>query len=437
MLDYYVEKYKIMKLNGYFQTISKPHFEKYTSESILKSLSNINNLVFEITRNCNLSCVYCINGSLYSSQIPTKEKSLTFNDLKATIDYLSPLWNSNYNKSPFHAVSIGFYGGEPLLKYSLIKEFVEYCKSLNLKRSFNFSMTTNAILLKEYIDFFVENNFNITISLDGDEIGHSYRIFRDGKNSFKSVYDTLKYIMGKYPNFWKTNISFNSVLHNRNSVNSIHEFIYNEFNKIPAIHSLNNSGVRYEMLSIFNKMYRSYDYSDRSKSSNLMQKRFTSDSRILNLCKFLLRYSRDQYFDYESLLYSSNVEINSSTGTCFPFSRKIYISSDRNILVCEKINHKYSLGRINGNGSFSLDLDYIAKKYNSLYEKMFANCKSCYMLNGCSQCIFQLDSLDSDKPICWLHKSERQMIDYIRYYIDLLEDGNIEYEKILNNCVLS
>lgn len=436
-IEYYVKKYKMLKSNGYFQIISKSQFEEYTPETILRSLSSVTNIVFEITDACNLSCTYCINGSLYSRRESGEKRFLKFEKLKATIDYFLPLWSSQYNSAPYHPITIGFYGGEPLLNFKAIRKLVEYCKQIKLKRQFCFAMTTNATLLNKYITFLVENNFQLTISLDGDERGHSYRTFKNGENSFNHVYKILKDIMKQYPDFWQNNVSFNSVLHNRNNVNGIHDFIFREFNKIPEIHPLNNTGVQPEMQTEFNKMYRQYNISHQNSSKKLIQERFASDHNVLNLCKFLLWYDANQYYDYESLIYSSNTRIKSATGTCFPFSRKFYVTSKDEIMVCEKINSKYSLGKIKEDGILSLDFNYIAQKYNEYQQKMFLNCKSCYMLHGCSQCMFQLNNLESDRPICWMHKSQYRMIEYIRYYIDMLEENNVEYERVLNECVLS
>lgn len=439
-IDYYLNKYKILKSRGYFQSISKPEFISYTHKSIKHALCNVNNIVFEITNKCNLSCSYCINGPLYNARINYRKHSLLFNDLKATIDFFLPLWNSTNNNSPLRPITIGFYGGEPLLNFKTIKQIVEYCHNLNLQRIFKFSITTNATLLSKHIDYLVKNDFSITISLDGDKKGQSHRIFKNKENSFDVIYNVLKEIMNKYPTFWNKNISFNSVLHDKNDVNTIHQFILSEFDKVPEIHPLNNSGVRRIMKSRFDKMYRNYNYSILEKNNNIdhiKKERFTSDPEIFSLCRFLLWYGRNQYFDYETLLYAPNTIVKSSTGTCFPFSRKFYVTSDKRILVCEKINQKYELGRINENGKLEIDIDCIANKYNQYYQKMFANCKKCYMINGCNQCIFQLNDLDSPKPKCLMYKSEKDMIKYIKHHIDLLESNIVDYSQIINECIFS
>ena len=63
---------------------------------------------------------------------------------------------------------IGFYGGEPLLYFDIIRKTINYVRSKCDNAIF--TITTNATLLKDKIlSFFVENNVEITISLDGPQ----------------------------------------------------------------------------------------------------------------------------------------------------------------------------------------------------------------------------------------------------------------------------
>lgn len=248
-IEYYRNRYLSLKMRNYFSYIYKEPFAKYSAQSVMESISNINDVVFEVTDGCNLKCKYCINGCLYNTHPSTENRQMSFDAVKSTLDYLHPLWSSDLNKSSHQEITVGFYGGEPLINFSLIKKSVEYCNSLKLENhSFKYNMTTNATLLDKYIDFLVENDFRITISLDGTEWGQSYRTFHNGKNSFEKVYSVLKEIQKAHPDFWEEKISFNSVLHNRNTVAETHQFIYEEFGKIPEIHLMNDSYLKSKVL---------------------------------------------------------------------------------------------------------------------------------------------------------------------------------------------
>ncbi len=62
---------------------------------------------------------------------------------------------------------LGFYGGEPLLSWPLIKKTVAYANQ-NFKGKFRFTLTTNGSLLKkEHVLFFRKHRFDLILSYDG------------------------------------------------------------------------------------------------------------------------------------------------------------------------------------------------------------------------------------------------------------------------------
>lgn len=85
-------------------------------------------------------------------------------------------------------------------------------------------MTTNAVLLEQYMDFLVKNNFEILISLDGNKYNDSYRVFKNGNSSFDTVISNIDKLYSSYPAYFIQNVKFNSVLHNRNSVKDANTF---------------------------------------------------------------------------------------------------------------------------------------------------------------------------------------------------------------------
>lgn len=54
---------------------------------------------------------------------------------------------------------------------------------------------------------------------------------------------------------------FNSVLHNKNSLKAISDFIKNAFGKESFISPLNNSGIRKYKIEEFSRIYQNYDES--------------------------------------------------------------------------------------------------------------------------------------------------------------------------------
>ena len=115
---------------------------------------------------------------------------------------------------PVLPIMLAFYGGEPLLNLMLIKQSVEYIKEKAFGKNIKFAITTNGTLLThEIVDFLVENNFQLAISLDGPESVHDqHRKFANSdKGSFRILKENYLSILNRYPEYAKK-ITFNTVL---------------------------------------------------------------------------------------------------------------------------------------------------------------------------------------------------------------------------------
>lgn len=164
-----------------------------TAESIRQNLINLPQIVFEVTDACNLRCKYCGYAGLYEGYDKRENKKLSFAKAKNILDYLSNIWRAEHTAGILKPLTISFYGGEPLLNMGLIRQIVDYVKSINsIGKTINFNMTTNAMLLDTYADYLVDNEFRLLISIDGDEYSQGYRVDANGDNSFNRVYNNIK-----------------------------------------------------------------------------------------------------------------------------------------------------------------------------------------------------------------------------------------------------
>lgn len=118
-------------------------------------------------------------------------------------------------------------------------------------------MTTNGLLLNNHLDYLVEKKFNLWISLDGNKKDNSYRVDQHGRDSHKRVVENSKLLQLKYPEYFKKYVNFNSVLHNRNNVESAYQYIKSNFGKDTTISPLNNSGIRKDKVNEFILMFQS------------------------------------------------------------------------------------------------------------------------------------------------------------------------------------
>lgn len=84
----------------------------------------------------------------------------TFDNDKVLIDYLANLWRSDYNVSHNNTVTVGFYGGEPLLNMKLIQETIAYIESLHIDNlRFSYNMTTKCHAARSIYGLFSRKGF--------------------------------------------------------------------------------------------------------------------------------------------------------------------------------------------------------------------------------------------------------------------------------------
>lgn len=407
-----------------------------TTEQIKHQLANLRQLCFEVTDACNLQCKYCAYGELYNDYDTRECKTLSVSTAIKLIDYLAELWNSKYNTSEKSHVYIGFYGGEPLVNMPFIKAIVSYIEKLNCRnREFTFSMTTNALLLKHNMDFLVEHRFNLLISLDGNEYNTSYRVDKKGRPAYSKILENVYALREKYPDFFEEKVNFNAVLHNRNSIADIYDFFKKHFDKVPSIGELNNMGIRPDKVDLFRETYRNYSESlhQTENYEAIEQDMFIRSATYQSLTTFVHQHSGFVYSDYTDLLFGPPKK-TIPTGTCIPFSRKLFVTVNGKILPCERIGQQFGLGKISETG-IELNIEAIADRYNNYFAKLKPQCQKCYNYNTCIQCVYNLPNIDK-QPVCHGFMNKKQYEEYKARQIDFLRQHPDAYHRIMEEVIL-
>ena len=437
---YYLRKIEFLKEHGLFsdERFTKRSFDsRLTAEGVKRSLANTKQITFEITEKCNLKCKYCGYGEFYDDYDKRERLDLSIKKAKTFLKYMQKLWNSSYNISHGNNIYISFYGGEPLMNFGFIKEIVEFINNMEIKHNrFTFSMTTNGVLLNKYEDFLAENEFNLLISLDGNKKNNSYRVFESGRESFDVVVKNVNELKERYPEYFKERVNFNSVLHNRNSVSEIHKFFRENYDKIPSIGELNNVGIREDKIEEFRKTYANiYESLFSSEDYTYIEKdMFINLPNIQNLSTFIFQYSDSKYETYDDFFMDEDYGSYVPTGTCIPFSKKVFITAKGKILPCERVPHKYGLGYVK-EAKVEIDFESVAQRYNGYYDKLRSQCEKCYNRLHCMQCMLQLD-MDKDKVVCNGFMSKNDYIKYLSAYMGFIEKEPENYEKIMKEVLI-
>lgn len=182
-------------------------------------------LAMHPSRECNLACTYCFANEPENC-LP--QKGISIDMAQKAIDFMVNNYGRNGVKYQIDIAG----SGEPLLKYSFIKELHQYCQKTSTKigKEIKIMFPTNATLLnEEMINYFQENrDILIGISLDGN-MNHSInRILKNGKNAFNVIHDGAKKLKRPF------GISV-TITHANEDVDCVYEYLYSEFEYADSI----------------------------------------------------------------------------------------------------------------------------------------------------------------------------------------------------------
>lgn len=135
-------------------------------------------LCLHIAHDCNLACRYCFAEE---GEYHGRRALMSFEVGKKALDFL--VANSGSRKN----LEVDFFGGEPTMNWEVVKQLVEYGRSIEEanNKKFRFTLTTNGILLNdEILEFANKEMSNIVLSIDGrKEINDLMRPTRNGHGS--------------------------------------------------------------------------------------------------------------------------------------------------------------------------------------------------------------------------------------------------------------
>jgi len=433
--EYYQRKKGIIE-EANLLSAKKIVFRDIYKEEIEKSINNIQQVVFEVTEKCNLNCVYCTYGELYTGneERQKSKRSLKKEDAVKLLEYLYPVWKEREQKGVSQQIMIGFYGGEPLLNFPLIEKIVQWAKKNTTSLlTFRFHFTTNGLLLDKYIEFVVRNDFIINISFDGNEENMSYRLDHNGENCFKQVYSNVMKVKQNYQDYFEKNVFFIAVLHNKNSLEQACSFCMSHFNKVPLCSRLNDSGVNPQKREIFSEIKESASIELSANTKKAILRRGLGFKEIINFIRY---YSGFHFYDYNELLFQKEEpeEKKIPTGVCFPFSKKIYMTINGNLYPCERLDSCFILGNIHN--AKVLDTEQIASLYNQYFSNILPVCKNCMRKFSCDKCLFCIDGIQVPQPYCSSAMDKEKFNEMVSNMVATCRKHPDLYRRIMKRTIL-
>ncbi len=147
-----------------------------------KSKGIVKALCLHIAHTCNLNCSYCFASQ---GKYHGERGLMSFEVGKAALDFL--VENSGTRRN----LEVDFFGGEPLMNFSVVKELVAYARSIEKEKgkNFRFTLTTNGVLVdQDVIDFANKECSNVVLSLDGrKEVHDRFRVDFQGNGSWEKI----------------------------------------------------------------------------------------------------------------------------------------------------------------------------------------------------------------------------------------------------------
>lgn len=168
--------------------------ESDQTESVLPpyvTSSNKFHLTLNLTQACNLRCKYC-----YVAKAPADAESsfMTIETARGAVDFMLNEF------ADLKSLGISFYGGEPLMNFSVMKEVMQYAtdaaKSKGLPEvDFHFN-TNGTLLVDTVIDSIRDFNVDVQVSIDGDSAVHdAMRVFPEGSGSHSIIMANLNRLL--------------------------------------------------------------------------------------------------------------------------------------------------------------------------------------------------------------------------------------------------
>ena len=380
---------------------------------------NMQLLCMELTQRCNLRCEYCIYNE-YNTKFRNFEPiDLSFEYAKMAINYM--LDHANRNEIHF-----GFYGGEPLLKYDLLKECVEYIQSKEKSRKIFYSMTTNATLLTmDKAEYFASiPNFSIVFSIDGSEkIHNKMRKMINGEDSFSLTLKGFQNAKKAYGERAVQDLLINCVVcppYTKEKFDELQVFFSQNAFKHQIMFTYVDDGSKKEQA---NKKIGS-PILNWTKNSENQRELFSWGG----MTKSFLRIHKRPLCDVPIKNHPFN-------GCCIPGSRRIYLTAQGKYKVCERIGEAPEIGDVES----GIDLNNIKKFYvNEYMEKSIGDCKNCWLIDMCSICYsscFSKEGLDIEQK---RQKCEAERFiteEMMKFYHEILEKDpdSLQY---LNNITV-
>jgi uncharacterized protein len=341
-----------------------------------------------VTERCTLRCRYCVYAGTYEHSRTHSSADMPVEVALAAVDLLIAAHREKERHNPGYVPALGFYGGEPLLAFDVIRRAVQRVQRAGL--TFSYSVTTNGTIADdEVLNYLVDNDFNVAVSLDGPPEEHDRnRVFPDGRGSWERAYAFLGKLRaarerrgrasgGKAPYV---------ILCCADRATDFQK-VCSFFDGNPA--SFGDAGARLSMIYPFRTTYYDgWNEDDLRRAERTARDLWTAyvtklgegvPPRELGFGDWMFG------MNLRGLLFGLAGEGSPLRGACVPGSRTAVDPAGR-IHICERVNGNYPIGHVRT----GLNYEQISRLVAAAQDYLADQCRSCSVQRLCGACFSHL-----------------------------------------------
>lgn len=338
-------------------------------------------LILNVTEECNLRCGYCIYSGNYNGQRMHSKRVM---DLGLACKAIDAFMN-NAKES----VYISFYGGEPLIRFNHIKEIIGYTEASWPLKKINWSMTTNGVLVTpEIARYLMEKKVLVTISLDGPQAVHDrHRKEAGGRGSFLRVMRSLEMLREADPAHYNETLQFSIVcappfdfaeterFFDNHELTRGHQCSFSYVNSATSNSDLQPSPIEVERLD-----------AEYLASRRLFLEGIKNGDRDspASFAKSLYEKDFHQFYCRSKTPLGEEMYPN---GCCVPSAQRLFVSVDGSLHICEKLDSVYPIGSVEN----WVDRSAVGLFFDE-YLNLSRDCTGCWACRLCSLCFFSFIS---------------------------------------------
>lgn len=347
--------------------------ENIDEAALKRRVRKLQHMIFEVTENCNLRCKYCVFNGNYINQRELAPYDMDFETARKGLDYVFSLIKERGKKQ----FALGFYGGEPLLNFKLVKRIVSYARSCLAGWDLLFNMTSNLTLLNDtMLDFLKKNDFSLLVSLDGSKENHdAKRVFVDGTGTHDIVMRNLEKIARRDEAYFNRKVSFSTVYSPDLPLKNLYEFFCGS-------ELVNRKRMRFSIVHNYNTDYYEKYPASRPVFQEELQRIVSRVMEKVRDDKELFGYEREIYSNLKGIGDSlENRRFSSLADSCL-FDSRLYLDAHGRFHICEKMNNTFSFGDVDRGFDFE-KMAAIAREFAAIVKD---NCSQCHIRFLCERC---------------------------------------------------